>query len=56
MKTAEQLVREHPGAFERRRQIILALCQSALHSPLNSKETASYIVALANRIIEETEQ
>ena len=57
-KTAEELVRTYPGVFERRREIILALCQCRVDLTLADNDPdfyARFIVAVANRIIEETE-
>ena len=55
-KTAKELVKTRPGVWDRRMAIILALCTNALTSPLNSDDNADYILAVANKIIEETEQ
>ena len=60
-KTAEELVRTCPGAFERRREIILALCRGGRIKALphytntDPKTYGQFIAAVANKIIEETE-
>ena len=59
MKSAKELVRTHPGAFARRQEIILALCQRGVQPILHDYSPAQcgeFIVMIANRIIEETEQ
>lgn len=55
--TAEDLVLTHAGVFDRRHQIILALCASALsRDDLDPRDAGKWIVDVANTIIEETEQ
>ena len=59
MKTAEELVKTHSGAVERRREIILALCNGAhIIQPVDIDPvwTGHLLVRVANVIIEETEQ
>ena len=54
MKTAEELVKHTPGIHSRRVAIILALCHGTF--PNSAKDTALWIIQVANKIIEETEQ
>ncbi len=54
---AAELVRTQPGAAGRRREIILALCQGRLGMMTSDPELyGSFIVKVANRILEKTEQ
>lgn len=60
-KSADQLVTFSPGAFARRREIILALCAGGVY-PISIDQRkdpdqyAGFLVRVANRIIERTEQ
>ena len=58
MKTAKELVTHHPGVWDRRHSIILALCRSMDNwgSGFDAAMRADKLVALANKIIELTEQ
>lgn len=63
-KTAEELVKNLPGAFSRRQQLLITLCRRAnlatypfpTTSKFDADEIGRRIVAVANKIIEETEQ
>ncbi len=59
-KSAETLVREHPGVAKRRDAIILALCSGGVgmvaHYSAQGSTYAKFIVTVANGIIEATEQ
>lgn len=61
MKTAKELVLSHPGVFDRRQAIIVALCQGCDTANFSiagesSEAIGQHIVKMANKIIEETEQ
>jgi len=54
-KSAKELVTTNPEVFERRRQLILALCPTGPRF-YSAEDVAEWIVATANKIIEKTEQ
>ena len=61
MKNAEELVKHHPGVFDRRQAIILSLCSAAkvgstAITSMGARELGLEIVEIANTIVEQTEQ
>lgn len=59
-KSAKEIIRTSPGAFQRRNQYLLSLCRGAgvcnWRESDNATRLGKHIVHVANTIIEETEQ
>lgn len=55
IKSADEIIKCMPGAYIRRKEIIIALCQTGPW-PNDAGATAKWIVETANAIIERTEQ
>jgi hypothetical protein len=57
--TAKNLCKTHPGASDRRKELIIALCKGcdlSTFTVYTASEIGRFIVGVANTIIEEIEQ